>query len=100
MLRFFRPEIEATLKAIGLFTLIGLIVFPFAWGYQQRLQARSWQNVACAYRIREVAGRLGGTVEYGRDACETLERLGISLDVPGRSDGRRASIELARTNSN
>lgn len=100
MLRFFRPEIEATLKTIGLVTLIGLIVFPLAWGYEQRRQAKSWQNVACAYRIREVAGRLGGTVEYGRDACETLERLGISLDVPGSPNGRRASIDITRTRAN
>ncbi len=100
MLRFFRPEIEATLKTIGLLTLIGLIVFPFAWGYQQRLQARSWQKLACAYRIREVAGRIGGAVEYGRDACETLERLGVGLEIPGVFEGRRASIDTRGTRAN
>jgi hypothetical protein len=83
-MRFFRPEVEAMLKMIGVITLIGLIVLPVAWGYEQRRQARTWQNVACAYRIKEVARRspIVATVDYGRDACETLDRLGLQLDLP------------------
>ena len=55
--RFFRPEVEATLTTLGVLTLIGLIVWPFAWGYEQRRQARTWQSIACAYRMREAAVR-------------------------------------------
>jgi hypothetical protein len=84
-MRFFRPEIETTLKMIGVVTLIGLIVLPVAWGYEQRKQARTWQNVACAYRIKEVARRtpIITTAEHvqGRDACVMLERLGLDLEV-------------------
>ena len=85
-MRFFRPEIEAALKMLGVVTLIGLIVLPVAWGYEQRRQARTWQQVACAYRIKEVVRRtpMIATVEYGREPCSTLERLGLDLDVPGR----------------
>ena len=49
---FFRPEVEAALKVIGIVGLITLIVLPVAWGYEQRKQARAWQSVACAYRRR------------------------------------------------
>jgi len=83
-MRFFRPEIETGLKMVGVVTLIMLIVLPVAWGYEQRKQARTWQNVACAYRMKEVARQtpMIATMEYRRDACVTLERLGLDLDVP------------------
>ena len=79
-MRFFRREIEVTLKALGVLTLLALIVLPIAWGYEQRRQARSWQNVACAYRLREVtrSTRFVPSVERGTDACAALERLGLS----------------------
>jgi hypothetical protein len=82
-MRFFRPEVESVLKALGAGTLIGLIVLPIAWGYEQRQQARAWQAVACTYRMREIAHRtpLVGTVDYARDPCRTLQRLGLDLDV-------------------
>lgn len=82
-MRFFRPEIEAALKTLGVITLIALIVLPVAWGYEQRRQARTWQSIACAYRIKEVARRtpIITSVDYGRDPCETLQRLGLDLDV-------------------
>jgi len=81
---FFRKEIETTLKMLGVIALIGLIVLPVAWGYEQRRQARTWQNIACAYRIREVASRAPFIVaaDVGRNACGTLERLGLALDPP------------------
>ena len=80
-MRFFRPEIETGLKMVGVVTLIMLIVLPVAWGYEQRKQARTWQNVACAYRIKEVARQtpMIATLEYRQDACVTLERLGLDL---------------------
>jgi hypothetical protein len=82
-MRFFRPEIETTLKAVGILTLIGLIVLPMAWGYEQRKQARAWQDIACAYRMREVTRRtpVVAAIDYTRDPCLTLERLGLDLDV-------------------
>ncbi|HEV8642411.1 MAG TPA: hypothetical protein VGV13_15045 [Methylomirabilota bacterium] len=83
-MRFFRPEIEATLKTLGVLTLIGLVVWPFAWDYEQRRQARTWQSIACAYRMREAAVRapvIAG-VDYGRNPCQTLQRLGLTLEPP------------------
>lgn len=82
-MRFFRPEVEAVLKVAAVAGLITVIVLPVAWGYEQRQQARTWQNVACAYRIKEVARQtpMIGTLEYRRDACMTLEQLGLDLDV-------------------
>ncbi len=82
-MRFFRSEVEVTLKAIGVITLIGLIVMPVAWGYEQRRQARTWQSIACAYRMKEVARQssLLAGVDQVPDACGTLERLGLNLDL-------------------
>ena len=82
-MRMFRSEIQTTLKMLGIVTLVGLIVLPVSWGYEQRKQARTWQNVACAYRIKEVARRtpILATMEPGRDACMVLERLGLDLEV-------------------
>jgi hypothetical protein len=83
-MRFFRPEVETALKMIGIVGLITVIVLPVAWGYEQRKQARTWQNVACAYRMKEVARQtpMIATLEYRRDACTALERLGLDLDLP------------------
>jgi hypothetical protein len=83
-MRFFRSEVEMALKIIGIAALIGVIVLPVAWGYEQRQQARTWQNVACAYRIKEVARQtpMIANVEYRRDACVALARLGLDLDLP------------------
>lgn len=82
-MRMFRSEIQTTLKMLGIVTLMGLIMLPFAWGYEQRQLARTWQNVACAYRIKEVARRtpILAATEPGRDACTVLERLGLDLEV-------------------
>jgi hypothetical protein len=82
-MRFFRPEVEAVLKMLGVGTLVGLIVLPMAWAYEQRQQARAWQSVACAYRMREITHRapMVATVDYARDPCRTLQRLGLDLDV-------------------
>lgn len=82
-MRFFRPEVEAVLKMLGVGILVGLIVLPMAWAYEQRQQARAWQSVACAYRIREITHRapMVATVDYVRDPCRTLQRLGLDLDV-------------------
>ena len=83
-MRFFRSEIETALKIVGIAALISLILLPVAWGYEQRQQARTWQNIACAYRIKEVARQtpMIANVEYRRDACVALARLGLDLDLP------------------
>jgi hypothetical protein len=82
-MRFFRPEVERALKVLGSLLVLGLILLPMAWGYEQRKQAKAWQSVACAYRMREVARRapLVATVEYMPDPCPALERLGLELDI-------------------
>src|SRR5947199_10447874 len=84
-MRFFRSEIEMTLKIMGIAALISLILLPVAWGYEQRRQARTWQNVACAYRIKEVARSVPfvATVERAPDACATLARLGLNVSAEG-----------------
>jgi hypothetical protein len=80
---FFKPGVERVLKAFGVISLVGLVVLPMAFAYEQRRQARAWQSVACAYRMREVMRRtpMVATVEYQRDPCLTLNRLGLELDV-------------------
>ena len=82
-MRIFQREVEITLMAIGVITLIGLIVMPVAWGYEQRRQAKNWQSIACAYRMKEVARSssvLAGMAQEP-DACSALERLGLTLDL-------------------
>lgn len=81
-MRFFRPEVESVLKMLGVATLISLVVLPLAWGYEQRRQARTWQSIACALRMRELAARtpLLARADYGRDPCQALQRLGLDLD--------------------
>ena len=82
-MRIFRPEVESVLKTLGLISLIALVLTPIAWGYEQRRQARAWQSVACAYRVREVARRATIVrVEYAVDPCGALERLGFALERP------------------
>jgi hypothetical protein len=83
-MRFFRHEIEVTLKTLGVMLLVGLIVLPVAWGYEQRRQARTWQNVACAYRIKEMtrSAPFMANVERAPDACTTLARLGFQMSEP------------------
>src|SRR5947208_478129 len=80
-MRIFRPEIETALKIMGIAALISLILLPATWGYEQRQQARNWQNVACAYRIKEVARqtRMIATVDHRRDACVTPARRRASI---------------------
>jgi hypothetical protein len=83
-MRIFRHEIEVTLKMVGVVTLLGLIVLPAAWGYEQRRQARAWRNVACTYRIKEVTRSLAfvaANIERTPDPCAALARLGLDVSV-------------------
>jgi hypothetical protein len=82
-MRFFRREIEIALKMLGVLTLVGVVVLPMTWGYEQRKQAKAWQSVACSYRMREVTRRtpVVATLDYTQNPCLTLERLGLDLDL-------------------
>ena len=83
-MRFFQHEVEVVLKSLFVIALLSLVVLPAAWGYEQRQQARSWQETACAYRLREVARvtslpLLAGS-ERPANACATLRQLGFEID--------------------
>src|SRR4051794_25891458 len=80
-MKVFRRDIEVALKTVGALTLLALIVVPLAWGYEQGRQARTWQSVACTYRVNEITRRGALTVEAepGADACTVLARLGIRM---------------------
>jgi hypothetical protein len=81
-MRFFRPELERALGVVGIITLIGAIVVPVGWGYEQRQQARAWQETACAYRLREVARgtTLLASGERRGQACAALRQLGFDIE--------------------
>ena len=99
-MRFFRREIEVALKVMGIVTLVALIVLPIAWGYEQRRQARAWQNVACAYRIKEVLRSTRGVtnMDRGAEPCAVLESLGLTHS---ETDGRReADLVIVPTTGN
>jgi hypothetical protein len=82
-MRIFRREVEITLKAIVVLTLLALVALPVGWGYEQRRQAKTWQSIACAYRMKEIArsSAVLARVAEEPDACNTLERLGFQLDL-------------------
>jgi hypothetical protein len=82
-MHFFRREIEVALETIGIIVLLMLIVFPLGWGYEQRQKARTWQNLACTYRIKEAERRtpMLANVDSTRGPCEALQRLGLELEV-------------------
>lgn len=81
---FFRPPVERALRLFFAAVLIALIVLPMAWGFEQRRQARAWQDIACAYRMRELAYRapIIARVEHGGDPCGALQRLGYAVELP------------------
>ncbi|OLB96125.1 MAG: hypothetical protein AUH30_13470 [Candidatus Rokubacteria bacterium 13_1_40CM_68_15] len=82
-MRMFKPEVESLIKALVAISLIALVLVPISWGYEQRRQARAWQSVACAYRVREVAQRATMVrVDYATDPCGALQRLGFDLEPP------------------
>ena len=87
--RFFVPQLERALEVIAVVALLGMIVFPLVWGYEQRQQARVWQETACAYRLREVARETKAreTNVFVRSdgrgrACTALRELGLDVTPP------------------
>ena len=81
-MRFFIPELERFLTVIGVVVLVAAIVLPVGWGYEQRQQARVWQETACAYRLREVARGTASLVSTDRrgQACAALRQLGFDIE--------------------
>ena len=81
-MRIFQPEVQAVFRMLTVATLVALIVTPVLWGYEQRRQARAWQEIACAYRMREVVQRapLIAAGDQARGACESLRRLGLEIE--------------------
>ena len=82
-MRIFIPEFQRALRVIAVVALIGAIVVPVGWGYEQRQQARTWQETACAYRLREVTRGTNVVVSSERraSACDVLRGLGIEIDT-------------------
>jgi len=82
MTGFFRPELERALQVVAAIALVGAIVLPVGWGYEQRQQARTWQETACAYRLRDVTRgtSLIATIERRGNACAALRELGFDID--------------------
>ena len=80
-MRVFIPGLERTLRVISVIALVGAIVVPVGWGYEQRQQARTWQETACAYRLREVTRgtTLIATIERRGNACAALHELGFDI---------------------
>ena len=80
-MRVFIPALERTLRVISVIALVGAIVVPVGWGYEQRQQARTWQETACAYRLREVTRgtTLIATIERRGNACAALHELGFDI---------------------
>jgi hypothetical protein len=98
---FFKPEVERVLKALGVLALVGLVVLPMGFAYEQRRQARAWQSVACAYQMREVSRRtpLVRSGSSQQDPCLALNRLGLELELgpssPPSLDAGRGRQRLA-----
>jgi hypothetical protein len=80
--RIFIPAFERTLRAIAVISLIGAVVVPVGWGYEQRQLARTWQETACAYRLKDVTRgtHLIAAVERRGNACAALRELGFEID--------------------
>lgn len=79
----FIPQLERILRVIVIMAVVSAIVVPVGWGYEQRQQARTWQETACAYRLREVTRGTGVVVSPERraSACAILRDLGIDIDA-------------------
>jgi hypothetical protein len=80
-MRFFIPELERLFAVTGVAVLVAAIVLPVGWGYEQRQQARVWQETACAYRLRELERGTTQLVssEHRGQACAALRQLGFEI---------------------
>ena len=83
---FFRRDVENVLRFFAGFAVLGAFALTLAWGYQQRLQAQEWREVACSYRVADIASRAKflGLEDY-RVACDRLQSLGLGVRTSGLS---------------
>lgn len=81
---FFRQDVENALRVVAGFVVLGTFALTLAWGYQQRQQAQEWRELACAYRVADVASRAKflGLEDY-RGACDRLQSLGLGVRTSG-----------------
>jgi len=84
VLAFLRPEAQRAIKMVAAVAMLTFVIASLAWGYQQRQIARSWQKLACSYRLQDSVRRapMMADVLEARDSCATLEFLGLSFDYP------------------
>jgi hypothetical protein len=84
--RIFVPALERALKVFAVIALLGAIVVPVGWGYEQRQRARTWQETACVYRLRELTRGTNviAAVERRGNACAVLRDLGLDIDPIAR----------------
>ncbi len=78
VLRIFQPEIAAAIKLTVVIALASAYIITFAWGYESRQEARRWREAACTYRVSELERATPGVGGTG-DACDVLERVGVSV---------------------
>jgi hypothetical protein len=84
--RFFRRDVELVLRFLGGCLVVGAFAVTLAWGYEQRRQAQEWRELACSYRVADLASRakfLG--LDDQRGACERLQALGLGVRTSGVS---------------
>ena len=85
-MRFFRAEVQRIINMAVIGAVVGGLALPLSWGYRQRQEARTWREIACAYRLRDVVrgtnSLLAVAVKDGAAACATLARLGIDVAPP------------------
>jgi predicted Abi (CAAX) family protease len=81
-MRMFVPEVQRTLEVLAVVALTVAIALPLSWGYEQRQQARTWQETACAYRLREVTRGMTvpAAAERRGTACAVLHQLGFEVE--------------------
>ena len=83
---FFRRDVEKGLRFCAAVAVIAVFGLTLAWGYEQRQQAQEWRELACSYRVADLASRakfLG--LDEQRGACERLQSLGLGVRTSGFS---------------
>ena len=87
MLGIFRPEVALAIKLLMVVGITSAWLATFAWGYEARQQARRWRQVACTHRVNDLDRVAPGLAARG-DACDTLDRIGLSASLRGRVASR------------
>jgi hypothetical protein len=83
---FFRRDVEVVLRFVSAVAVVGAFALTLAWGYEQRQQAQEWRELACAYRVADVASRAKFlSLDDERRACDRLQALGLGVRTSGLS---------------